>query len=59
MMSSDKVRFTLEGNSARLSRSRRLLAGFGAVKRRRKPEDYKALREEFEDAVAVHGRSQV
>jgi antitoxin PrlF len=49
----DKVRFVVEGNVIRITRATsKLLAGYGAVTPRKKPEDFRALREEFEKGVA-------
>jgi AbrB family looped-hinge helix DNA binding protein len=49
----DKVAFEVEGDAVRIRRApSRVLAGYGAVKPRRKPEDLRALREEFESNVA-------
>lgn len=50
----DRVEFEVEGSTVRLRVAMSsLLDGYGAVKPRRKPEDFGALREEFEDQVAV------
>jgi len=49
----DKVWFGLEGEAARIRRAPlRVLAGFGAVRPRQRPEDLERLREEFEMGVA-------
>jgi len=49
----DKVRFELDGNVVKMSRaSSKLLVGYGAVKPRNKPEDFRKIREEFEKGVA-------
>lgn len=50
----DKIAFELEDGRAILRRSpRTLLAGFGAVTPRQRPEDFRALREEFERGAAA------
>ena len=49
----DKVRFEVEGDVVRISRATsKLLLGFGAVPPRKKPEDFRKAREEFEKGVA-------
>ncbi len=49
----DKVRFEVEGGVVKISRAEsKLLKGFGAVKPRSRPEDFKKVREEFEKGVA-------
>jgi AbrB family looped-hinge helix DNA binding protein len=49
----DKVVFEIEGDTVRIKPfSSRLLAGFGAVKPHRRPEDFSRVREQFEKAVA-------
>ena len=50
----DRIIFELEDGRAILKRSpRTILAGFGAVAPRKRPEDFQALREEFERGVAA------
>jgi AbrB family looped-hinge helix DNA binding protein len=49
----DKVVFTLEEGEARLRpATRSLLDGFGAVKPRQRPEDFRKVRRETEEWVA-------
>jgi len=49
----DKVRFEVEGQVVKISRaSSKLLAGYGAVPPRERPEDFQKIREEFERGVA-------
>ncbi|MCX5866104.1 MAG: type II toxin-antitoxin system PrlF family antitoxin [Proteobacteria bacterium] len=49
----DRVVFELEGDTVRIKPfSSRLLAGFGAVKPHRRPEDFSRVRAQFEKAVA-------
>ena len=49
----DKVLFEVEGESIRLKTSpSKLLAGYGAVKPRQRPEDWKKFREDLEQAIA-------
>jgi antitoxin PrlF len=49
----DRVRFVVEGETVKIVRaSSKLLAGFGAVTPLKKPEDYRSLREQFEEGVA-------
>ena len=49
----DKVRFEVDGEVVKIMRtSSKLLAGYGAVTPRSKPEDFQAAREEFEKGVA-------
>ena len=49
----DKVRFEVEGEVVKIKRpTSRLLRGYGAVEPRKKPEDFRRLREEFEKGVA-------
>ena len=51
--SRDRVRFEVDGNIVRISRAEsKLLAGFGAVSPYKKPEDYKAIREQVEQRIA-------
>ncbi len=55
----DKVVFELQGEAVRIRRSpSRLLAGYGAVAPTRRPEDFRALREEFERGVAEEAASE-
>jgi AbrB family looped-hinge helix DNA binding protein len=50
----DKVRFEVEGDIVRLRRATSpILAGYGSVKPRRRPEDFRAVREEVEQAIAA------
>jgi len=49
----DKVLFDVEGDVATLRKaSSKLLAGYGAIAPRKRPEDLEALRREFEEGVA-------
>lgn len=49
----DKVRFELEGEVVKIRRApSKILAGYGAVTPRKKPEDFRELRDEFEKGVA-------
>lgn len=49
----DKVAFEVDGNEVKIRRAAsKVLAGYGTVKPRKKPEDFRALREEFETQVA-------
>lgn len=49
----DKVAFSLEDREARLRpATTSLLAGFGAVKPRQRPEDFRKVRRETEEWVA-------
>ncbi len=49
----DKVRFEVDGEVVKIMRaSSKLLAGYGAVTPRSKPENFQGTREEFEKGVA-------
>ena len=49
----DKVIFRLVGKVAEMKKApSKVLAGFGAVTPRKKPEDWQEVREEFEKGVA-------
>ncbi|MBI2303642.1 MAG: type II toxin-antitoxin system PrlF family antitoxin [Chloroflexi bacterium] len=49
----DKVLFEIEGEAAKIRPAvSKLLAGYGAVVPRKRPEDFRKLREEFEEGVA-------
>lgn len=49
----DMVRFEVEGDEVKLEpATSQLLAGFGAVKPRQKPEDWRKVREDMEVAMA-------
>ena len=49
----DVVRFEIEGDEVKLKpATSQLLAGYGAVKPIHKPEDWKKVRAEMEEAVA-------
>lgn len=55
----DRVRFEVEGNVVRIRRAEsKLLAGFGAVPPRKKPEDYKAVREKVEQSIAEEAATE-
>jgi AbrB family looped-hinge helix DNA binding protein len=55
----DKVRFEVEGEVVKIRRvSSKLLQGYGAVVPRKKPEDFRRLREEFEKGVAEEATSE-
>jgi len=50
----DKVRFELEGDTVRLRRApSRILAGYGSVIPRHRPEDFRAVRAEVEHTIAA------
>ena len=50
----DRVRFEFEGDVVTLMpASSRLLAGFGAVTPRSRPEDWQGMKEEFESLVVA------
>ena len=49
----DKVRFELNGDTATLRKApSRILAMYGSIQPRSRPEDFRKLREEFEQGVA-------
>jgi len=49
----DKVTFEVDGDAVKIRRaSSKVLAGYGSVKPRQKPEDFRSLREQFESDVA-------
>jgi antitoxin PrlF len=49
----DVVRFEIEGDEVKLKpATSQLLAGFGAVTAKEKPEDWRKVREEMEEAMA-------
>jgi antitoxin PrlF len=49
----DRVRFVVEGETVKIVRaSSKLLAGYGAVTPLNRPEDFRSLREQFEEGVA-------
>lgn len=49
----DRVRFEVEGNTVRITKAlSKLLKGYGSVKPQNIPEDWQAVREEFEKGVA-------
>lgn len=53
LMPGDKVRFETDDGDVKITRATsRLLDGYGAVTPRSRPEDFDALREEFESGVA-------
>ncbi len=55
----DKVRFEVDGDVVKISRATsKLLAGYGSVTPRNKPEDFQKLREEFEKGVAEEVASE-
>ena len=48
----DRVAFEVEGDAVKIRRAAgKALAGYGSVKPRKKPEDFRTLREEFERGV--------
>ncbi len=50
----DRVRFEVEGNAVRIKpATSKLLAGFGAVKAKKQPVDWRKLRSHVEHAVAT------
>ncbi|MBI4322083.1 MAG: AbrB/MazE/SpoVT family DNA-binding domain-containing protein [Chloroflexi bacterium] len=49
----DKIRFEMEGDAVRLRAApSKVLEGYGAVKPRKRPENWKQVREEIEQAIA-------
>ena len=49
----DKVRFEVEGDVVKIKlATSQLLAGFGAVSPKHRPENFQAMRDEFEEGVA-------
>jgi AbrB family looped-hinge helix DNA binding protein len=49
----DMVRFEVVGKEVRISRATsKLLAGFGAVTPKQRPEDFRSIRQEVEKGVA-------
>lgn len=49
----EKVRFEVEGDVIKMKRApSKVLAGYGAVAPRKRPEDFQETRKEFEKAVA-------
>jgi len=55
----DRIVFEIEDGRAILRRSpETILAGFGAVAPRKRPEDFRALRDEFERGVAAEGGTE-
>jgi AbrB family looped-hinge helix DNA binding protein len=55
----DKVRFQIEGDAVTLRpATSKLLAGYGAVTPKHRPEDFQAVREEFEKGVAEEVSSE-
>ena len=56
----DKVSFEVEGDVVKIRRAAsKLLEGFGAVTSRKRPEDFRELREAFERGVAEEVASEV
>jgi antitoxin PrlF len=60
----DQVEFLIDEAKGQRSlymvpRESRLRANFGAVKPKQKPEDFKKLREEFEQGVASEGMKEI
>ncbi|MCL5075739.1 MAG: type II toxin-antitoxin system PrlF family antitoxin [Chloroflexi bacterium] len=50
----DKIHFEVEGEVVRMRRApSRVLAGYGAVTPRKRPEDFREVREDFEREVAA------
>ena len=55
----DRVAFELNGDQVTLRPARsKLLEAYGAVSPRQQPEDFRALREEFEHGVAEEAASE-
>ncbi|MDO8616356.1 MAG: AbrB/MazE/SpoVT family DNA-binding domain-containing protein [Dehalococcoidia bacterium] len=55
----DKVRFEVEGDAATLRKSKsRILDMYGSVQPRTRPEDFRRLRDEFEQGVAEEALSE-
>jgi len=55
----DKVCFEVEGELVKIKRaSSKLPQGYGSVVPRKKPEDFRSLREEFEKGVAEEATSE-
>ncbi len=48
----DKIAFEIDGETARLRKASGILAMYGSVSPRSRPEDFRQLREEFERGVA-------
>ena len=54
----DKMTFELDGEVVKLKRASGILAGYGSIQPRSKPEDFRRLREEFERGVAEEALSE-
>jgi len=55
----DRVTFELNGDTATLKKARSgIAAGYGSIKPRSRPEDFRKLREEFERGVAEEVMSE-
>jgi AbrB family looped-hinge helix DNA binding protein len=55
----DKVIFEVEGEVARIRRARsKALRWYGAVTAKERPEDFRKVREEFEEGVAEEAASE-
>jgi AbrB family looped-hinge helix DNA binding protein len=55
----DKVTFELNGDTATMKKARSgITAGYGSIKPRSRPEDFRKLREEFERGVAKEVMSE-
>ncbi len=55
----DRVRFEVEGDVVKITRATsKLLAGYGAISPKNKPEDFQKVREEFEKGVAEEVTSE-
>ncbi|MGH2615423.1 MAG: AbrB/MazE/SpoVT family DNA-binding domain-containing protein [Thermomicrobiales bacterium] len=55
----DRVRFEIAGDVVTIKPAEsRLLAGFGAVRPRNRPEDWQAIEEEFERLVAADAAAE-
>ena len=55
----DRVRFEIAGDVVTIKRAEsRLLAGYGAVQPRNRPEDWEAIREEFERLMAADAAAE-
>ncbi|MBI2939655.1 MAG: AbrB/MazE/SpoVT family DNA-binding domain-containing protein [Chloroflexi bacterium] len=55
----DKIIFELEGEGARLKKApSKVLRWYGAVTPRQRPEDFRKMRQEFENGVAEEAASE-
>ncbi len=55
----DKVCFEVDGETVKIRRvSSKLIHGYGAIRARKKPEDYQELRQAFEEGIAEEAGSE-